>query len=294
MNDPVASQGQGQGQLMRDERHDLPRYADELPKDFERFRKLLANYSGIPEDQVDDHVRAVREKAWSIHPYPCVGQWRFLDLSISQHPLYPKVLSMLTSDDDKKLLDMGCCFAQDLRSLAADGVPSENLYGADLRLEFLDLGYDLFRDKGKIKAHFYEGDALALPGSEAEGGLKELNGQFDIVHAASFLHLFSWEDQVTAACRLVSFFKPDAKEAVIFGRQIGTLKPGKYQRRNDPNGSRFAHDLNTFQQLWDGVGEKTGTKWKLEGELRTAPKWRGEGEVSGDTKLMIFQVIKTH
>ena len=36
-----------------------------------------------------------RERAWKIHPNPCVGRFRFLDLSISLHPLYPAVLARL-------------------------------------------------------------------------------------------------------------------------------------------------------------------------------------------------------
>lgn len=190
---------------------------------------------------------------------------------------------------------MGCCFAQDLRKLAADGVPSENLYGADLRLEFLDLGYELFRDRGRIKATFYEGDALAPAGSAAERDLAQLDGKMSFVHAASFLHLFNWADQVTAAVRLAKFLRPDAHDAVIFGRQMGSTVPGEFPRGAPGSGSRYSHDVASFQRLWDEVGAKTGTKWAVKGTLHDVPDWtKRMWDKSGAdvTRLLVFEVHK--
>lgn len=48
-------------------------------------------------------------------PYPCIGSFRFLDLSIPQSPLYPEILDRLKSG--QKLLDVGCAVGQELRQL---------------------------------------------------------------------------------------------------------------------------------------------------------------------------------
>lgn len=233
-----------------------------------------------------------RDRAWKIHPYPCVGRFRFLDLSISLHPLYPAVLARLkTSPTPRKFLDLGCCFGQDIRRLVVDGVPSENLYGADLRLEILELGYELFQDKGSLKAHFLECNLFEEDG-EAEGGkeLSKLDGKIDIIYIASFLHLFDWKEQVRAGIRMVRLM---TKGSLVFGRQLGTTKPGVYARRLDKSRTRYDHDPNSFQILWDQIGEKTSTKWKVIAELHKVKGWQrndGKDDDAGDTRMIQFEV----
>lgn len=99
-------------------------------------------------------------------------------------------------------------------------MPSENLAGTDLRSEFIDIGYELFRDRSTFRGKFIAGDVFA-----AEGPLEEFEGEFDILHAASLFHLFSWVDQVKLGVRLVKFFKPSQKKALLVGRQVGTRTP---------------------------------------------------------------------
>lgn len=172
-----------------------------------------------------------------------------------------------------------------------DGVPSENLYGADLRLEFLELGYELFQDKGSLKAHFLECN-LFEEDSEAEGGkeLSKLDGKIDIIYIASFLHLFDWKEQVRAGMRMVRLM---TKDSLVFGRQLGTTKPGVYARRLDKSRTRYDHDPNSFQILWDQIGEKTSTKWKVIAELHKVKGWQrndGKDDDAGDTRMIQFEV----
>ena len=69
-------------------------------------------------------MQAQRDQAWRIAPYPCIGWWMFLQLYMSQNPVYGEVLYRLKKGE--RLLDLGCCFGQDIRKLVHDGVPSEN------------------------------------------------------------------------------------------------------------------------------------------------------------------------
>ena len=36
-------------------------------------RQLLEEYSNIPADQVVPHILEIRDRAWDIFPYPCIG-----------------------------------------------------------------------------------------------------------------------------------------------------------------------------------------------------------------------------
>ncbi len=99
-----------------------------------------------------------------------------------------------------------------------------------------------------------------------------LDGNIDIIHAASFLHLFGWDDQVRAGSRMVRLLRPTTKDALVLGRQAGTVKPGEYPGRR--NGlTRYRHNPESFQKMWDEIGEKTGTKWKVDAELLPARDW---------------------
>ncbi len=78
-----------------------------------------------------------------------------------------------------------------LRKLVADGVPTEHLYGCDLRPEFFELGYKLFRDKDTLKSKFIAADIF-----DPSSALSSLYGNIDIIYAGSFLHLFGYAEQV--------------------------------------------------------------------------------------------------
>jgi ubiquinone/menaquinone biosynthesis C-methylase UbiE len=172
----------------------------------------------------------------------------------------PDVIARLKAGE--KLLDLACCFGHILRQLAFDGAPATNLVGADLRPEFVELGYELFRDKDTFGAQFVTGDVLA----PTDAGLATLDGKFDIVHTASFFHLFGWDDQVKVGERLVRFFKPGAK-ALVLGRQVGRREPLSLEAYQQQEEKRYHHNVATLQNLWDVIGERTGTRWKATGQL---------------------------
>jgi SAM-dependent methyltransferase len=175
-------------------------------------------------------------------------------------PEYPEILDRLKAGE--KFLDVGCCFGQILRQLVFDGVPAQNLAGTDLRPEFVELGYELFKDKDRLEAQFVTGDALDANNKS----LEILDGKFNIIHAASFFHLFGWDDQVKIGERIVKFFRPDAN-ALVLGRQSGNWQPVSLELYRASGEKRYHHNVETFQALWDEIGERTGTKWKVTGGL---------------------------
>lgn len=112
------------------------------------FSSLLSQYAHIPPASQTPHVLSVRNRAYSSHPLPCLGHFRFMALDLSNHPYSPSILTRLESPDDSRelLLNFGCCIGQDIRQLLFDGAPVSKLYGSDLLPEFIETGYDLFCD----------------------------------------------------------------------------------------------------------------------------------------------------
>ena len=172
-----------------------------------------------------------RDRAWRIFHHPCIGRFHFLELSISLSPLYPTILKRMI-ESKHPLLDMGCCFAQDVRKLVSDGAPSGNIYGAELRQEFIDLGYDLFRDRDTLKSKFLIGDVFD---DSDESEFKQIDGGIDIIYAASIFHLFNWDDQVRVAEQVVGLLRP-VEGSIVFGKRRWNVNPAEYEHRTNQGG----------------------------------------------------------
>ena len=101
--------------------------------------------------------------------------------------IYPQVLERVRAGE--VLLDLGCCFGQDIRELVADGAPSDKILGVDIEHRLFELGYELFRDKETLQAQFYTQSIFE------EGFLTEWEGKVDMIYVGSFLHLFDLDKQ---------------------------------------------------------------------------------------------------
>lgn len=138
-----------------------------------------------------------------------------------------------------------------------DGVPPENLYASDLRQDFYDIGYELFADKTTLKCQFIQADIF----DENSALVRTLSDKVDIINAASFFHLFSWDQQIVVAKRLVNLLcaRPGS---LLIGRQAGCIDPvDPDDKENAPR--HYRHDSRTWERLWKRVGEETGTEWEV-------------------------------
>ncbi|KAI4228715.1 MAG: hypothetical protein L6R36_001405 [Xanthoria steineri] len=218
-------------------------------------RDLFEQYSRVPAEDVVDHIQKMRSRAWDIYPYPCIGRLRFLNLSLSRHPLYPESSGIsYVHSSPQVLLDLGCCLAQDLRKLVFDGVPSEKLYGLDVEKGFIDLSYDLFNDHATFKDSSTDGlSAVSIP---APASLALLENRMSVVVANSIFHLYNYADQLRLAKRVVRLLSPE-RGSLILGRQVGSSQPGEYKAVNN-QGTRYAHDAASFRRFWDQVAEDIG------------------------------------
>jgi SAM-dependent methyltransferase len=193
-----------------------------------------------------------------------------------------------------RLLDVGCCFGQDLRRLVADGAPSENLVGLDLEPQFLELGYDLFADRKSFKGQMYAGDIFD---ESPNGLLATLKGTIDILHAASFFHLFSWDDQVNAGVHLVHLMR-NPLGALVLGRQLGSSTGEERPNPTDPNSRMYYHSPDSFTRLWAVISEHTNTNWNVNAwleEVTTHSKRADKKQWMGNhIQLLYFEVHQTH
>lgn len=196
-----------------------------------------------------------RDKAWDVVPYPCIGQFRFLNLSLYKQPSYKSVVERI--GQGAKYLDVGCCLGQDLRRLVADGVPSENTYGAELEAPFIDLGYQFFNDRDTLKTHFMQANIMDLTD---DGPLHALIGKIDFLHLGMVVHIFPLDKQRTLLENCVQLLKPEPG-VLILGQAAGDSEGLQYRDGG------FKHSDITFRQLWAEVSEKTGIKFECRASI---------------------------
>ncbi|KAI1095502.1 hypothetical protein F5B19DRAFT_306539 [Rostrohypoxylon terebratum] len=241
-------------------------YVDKIPWGYGRFRELLEAYSKIPPNEVEAEIFKIRDEAWGLAKYPCIGYFTYLQLPEfgDDVPEMQKAIERLRAPDSQDtFLEVGGFIFQTIRRLVFEGVDSTRLYGTDLHAEFVELGYKQFRDRETLKATLVIGDLLLLDEEYAASELsRTFEGKISIAHASNFFHLFSWESQLVICERIVHFFRDDLSAnhpAVLFGSHMGSCKPGKTGFFG-----AFLHDKMTFQSLWDKVGERTATRWKVD------------------------------
>jgi SAM-dependent methyltransferase len=239
-------------------------------------RHLLETYSGVPPEDVFDHIVNLRNEAWEIFPYPCIGQFRFLEAGITECEEYNEVVERLRKG--QKLLDMACCFGQTIRQLVADGAPGENIYGCDLQRGFIDLGYKLFKDQDKLQTKFLVADIF-----DPASPLKDLQGTLDIVYAGSFFHLWGLQQQKEVSKAVALLLCPSAG-SLILGRQMGAVKAAE---KTSATGTMFRHNVDSFKKMWKEIGDDLGVSFTVEASLKELNNDHFRGD---DTKRIYFSV----
>lgn len=229
-----------------------------------------------------------QRRAYALCPYPCIGLLRFLICSLSNHLLYPTILSRIK--EGNSYLDIGCCFGQDIRKLAYDGAPTNRCVAVDLEPRFFPLSEALFLDSGRLSARFVSADVF----DTHDAIWAELQGTMDIVHASSFFHLFGLPKQrliAAAICRLV---RP-VPGSVALGLQLAAAGEAEDIPILNEEQPTYCHSPATMQSLWDDAAivsglDRRGLKWKVDVTKEEKPKQMRVGLLSNPKLVDTFWV----
>lgn len=163
-----------------------------------------------------------------------------------------------------------------------DGAPAENLFGADAEAQFIDLGYELFRDREMLKTTFYVQDFFD------DAFLPDLHGKVDMLFLGNILHLFGFEKQKVIMAQLMKVLRK-RKGPVVFGVHLGAADGGIF-RNEVCDWDLYHHSQRTIEELF--AVDEDG-KWAVESQLHgyAVKGWERNAEPSqgGDeNKLMRF------
>ncbi|KAF7762654.1 hypothetical protein Agabi119p4_9247 [Agaricus bisporus var. burnettii] len=229
-------------------------------------------------EELRNHIIQVQKKAYDIYPYPCIRKFAFTSLKIARLPAYNHVLELRKTKPGAILLDIGCCFGNDIRKAVADGWPVEDAIASDLNKEFWKCGHELFKSTPEtFPAGFVAGDAFSStmieprepfyspPSSPRPTDLRTLTsltplqGHISAIHASSFFHLFNEVQQLTLAKQLATLLSP-TPGSIIFGLHISPALKGTLIFDSE-GGPMFCHSPETWVNVWDGgVFEKGAVK----------------------------------
>ncbi|KAF8207831.1 hypothetical protein K438DRAFT_1962099 [Mycena galopus ATCC 62051] len=253
--------------------------------------EFLKSQTGIHDsDTLKKHVLAVQAKAYELYPYYCVKSFSFTRIKIHCLPAYPRVLSLVRERPNAIMLDLGSCFGTDIRKVAADGFPLENLVASDLRQGFWDLGHELFQSTPEtFPVSFLAGDifdrtflvpaaAVSTSTSSIEPptlsnltSLTALNGKISILHASLFFHLFNEQKQTELAHLLAGLLCP-LPGSMIFGSHVGREIKGLGNQALRGSGHQmFCHSPDSWIELWENIFPK-GTV-RVEAILKEHPQY---------------------
>ncbi|PWY73029.1 hypothetical protein BO70DRAFT_364781 [Aspergillus heteromorphus CBS 117.55] len=251
-----------------------------------KTRQILEEYSQIPTARVIRHIHEVRDKAWAIRAYPCIGSGIYLDPILPKQPSYPTVLSRLINED-AVLLEVGSFLGSDLRSVVADGAPSSNLIATDV-VSFWDIGYEMFQDKDRFKCRFYQADLM-----DPNGALQKFQHSIDIIHISKVLHQWSFDRQVEACEHLVGLSR---EGTMIVGDQMGGETAHELIPYPDLPGL-WMHDENSWREMWEIISKKTDTQWDTQTTVRTIAEMEWDPKdytyLREDRIVLMFTMTRT-
>jgi SAM-dependent methyltransferase len=260
--------------------------------------KLLEYYSKIPEADVFAHVMQVQDGALSAvsffrtsrvnsiptttktdqnvsknqDPKSYLAHTRFLpDFALWQSSAYPEILERLQNRNEQ-FIDIGCGIGQELRQLAADGVPTQNLYGLDINAQNFTTGYTMFKDHSTLNALFLPTSIL----DHAKGSIQaQLTHKMDILWTSNLLHLLPLDQQTTAFTNILSLMRR-GPNALIAGRTRAAQVSGSYVDEEGVLG--WCHDVQSFKKMFHDAADRLGEKWETEVEVRSWSKNNAENE----------------
>ncbi|KAI8985643.1 hypothetical protein BD414DRAFT_462227 [Trametes punicea] len=245
--------------------------------------EFMKELTGIKDpEELRQHILGVQAEAYSIFPYRCIQRFSFLSLKLGRLPAYKQLLTLGRERKGAILLDIGCCFGNDIRVAVRDGYPIENIVASDLHPEFWELGHKLFRSTPQtFPIPFVAGDVFdpahlepipplysppdtPVPQLSTLTSLNPLRGHVSAIHASSFFHLFDEDQQFRVAQALAGLLSPEPG-SMILGAHGG--RPEKGYRVIPGLRTMFCHSPQSWTELWDGQIFKTGTV-KVETFLR--------------------------
>ncbi|KAE9399597.1 hypothetical protein BT96DRAFT_820362 [Gymnopus androsaceus JB14] len=249
----------------------------------EEEKHFFKKETGIQDDdELKKHIITVQNKAFSICPYPCIRIFEFARLKLGRLPAYEQLLKLGREREGAILIDLGCCFGNDIRKAIQDGYPVQSTLATDLHRGLWDLGHEMFKSTPQsLPTPFIEGDIMSpdflspvppftkdapptrtIPSLDTITSLNDLRGHVSAVYTGAFFHLFSEMQQEQIAHALASLLSPEPG-SMLLGVHGGKSTKGMWS----PTGyeyKMFCHSPDSWKELWERIFGKANVEIKAQ------------------------------
>jgi hypothetical protein len=189
----------------------------------------------------------------------------FLKPRLPKHFAYQTLLKKLKSSESspntKKIIDLGCCFGQEVRQMILDGVETKNIYAADIHDGYWNAGREFFMDNLSHLSTRLDGvttlfadfaQPYPLPIECTERMVDSLENNFEAVLCQMVFHVLSKEQTENMAKRMSSMLK---KGGILIGCCLGAIGEeavwGVIPKGVQP---RYLQSLKSLTQLFNENG----------------------------------------
>lgn len=141
-----------------------------------------------------------------------------------------------------------------MRQKDTDGIAIQGSISDEWQKEFLGSGYELFRagtwKRSLWRVKWWMGMRL----------LMELSGRLILFMLGLCFGFWDWGDQGRVGVRCVTLSRHRADALIVVCRVENESLDHDEQAEQDRVG--FRHDMRSWGELWNEIGEQTGTVWK--------------------------------
>jgi SAM-dependent methyltransferase len=127
---------------------------------------------------------------------------------LQDHFAYPRVLQRTG-----RILDYGCGCGDSVRALIHDGFPREKITAFDIAWSGINLGFDLYLDRGDLFDLFVVSETFPFGPAE-----------FDVVHSCNVIHCIADDEEFRKY--LGNTYTTLRPGGIFFGTTMGTLEEG--------------------------------------------------------------------
>jgi len=228
-------------------------------------------------------------KLWRIckekyHTYVCIERFLFLKPRLQKHFAYKSLLEKLKSQDSqirKKVIDVGCCFGQDIRHLILDGIETKDIYAVDIHDGYWNVGREFYMDNLSHLSTRLDGittlfedfaKPYPLPAECTDRVVDSLTGNFEAVVCQLVFHVLTKEQTENLTKRMCAMLK---KGGILIGCCVGSAEEATtWAVTPTGDGVRYLQSLKSLNQLLNDNGFIDVDVQKLETNPEAAKKWK--------------------
>ena len=243
-----------------------------------------------------EKLRAHILKLWllckkSYHSYRCIERMMFLTPRLPKHFAYQTLIKFLKESDKEKkqLLDLGCCFGQEVRQLIQEGIPTTSITAADIHDGYWNVGREFFMDNLSHSSTRLDGvstifddfaQSYPLPAEATNRIVDSLINNFNAIICQMVFHVLTKEQTENLVKRICAMLK---KGGILIGSCVGSKEEScSWGVTPKGDGARQLQSMKSLFELLNENGFEGVEVKEIQINPEMAQKWKNNENLAGE------------